>query len=282
MGPVPRELQGLTFVEEQIVARARAKCFIVHLREDKYKKGKKTGHSDDERISRRPNEQRGFKGHIIIHPQRPEQLDSVLPPTIEEILTPICVIFVGAQPPTKEWLKEKAKPLCVRREKIRTALNWLKEHNHLYSDITIDNSRLACLPDDDVLPVHVEHVLPTVSDDVLTDRYDADPEIDSLATDDSDNRDGSSRAEVEFQKVVVTDVEGRAPANELRAAAIRHIKQKGGGYLEVPHDPRPVNEFCNPQLFPMLYPCLFPYGLGGCENPLRRRPLSLKRHVKHL
>ena len=27
-----------------------------------------------------------------------------------------------------------------------------------------------------------------------------------------------------------------------------------------------MNEFCNPDLFPMMYPTLFPYGLGGFEN----------------
>ena len=56
-----------------------------------------------------------------------------------------------------------------------------------------------------------------------------------------------------------------------------------------------MNEFCNPDLFPMMYPTLFPYGLGGFENtndseltvdgpqqPQHKTPLSLKQHVKHL
>ncbi|KAH9851807.1 hypothetical protein C2E23DRAFT_732212, partial [Lenzites betulinus] len=272
LGPVPTELKDLTFLEEQIVARARAKSFIVHLKEDKYKKNKNKNGSEDESSTRRPNEQRGFKGHIIIHPQRPERLDDILPPTVDDILTPICIIFVGAEPPTQQWLKDKAKPLGVRREKVRSALDWLKSNNHLYRDITIDNERLNDLPLDGLLPFHVEHVQPNVSEEALTDRYD------DLRL---SNRDGTTREHVEFQKVVITDVDGRAPANELRAAAIRHIKDKGGGYMEVPHDPTPVNEFCNPQLFPMLYPTLFPYGVGGCENPSRRRPLSLRRHIKH-
>ena len=38
-------------------------------------------------------------------------------------------------------------------------------------------------------------------------------------------------SDVLFQNVVITDVDGRAPANELRAAAIRHIKKKGGAYV---------------------------------------------------
>ena len=68
---------------------------------------------------------------------------------------------------------------------------------------------------------------------------------------------------------MITDVDGAAPANELRAAAIRHVKKKGGGYIEINHDPTPVNEFFNPEMFPMIYPTLFPYGIGGFENQNR-------------
>ncbi|KAI0350377.1 hypothetical protein OH77DRAFT_1573329 [Trametes cingulata] len=261
-------------------AACRWQAYIVHLKEDnnKHRKNHKDGISDDEG-SRRPNLQRGFKGHIIIHPQRPEQIDNVLPPTVSDIITPICVIFVGSMPPTLEWLKKHAKPLAVRREKVRSALEWLRHNNALYDGISVDEERLAALPEDGLLPVHIhiEHVMPTASDDALTSRYDA-----NVAYDDEDLTTQTNTEERSEQKVVITDVDGRSPANELRAAAVRHIKERGGGYVEVPHGPVPLNEFCNPELFPMLYPCLFPYGIGGCEDPLRARPLSLHRHIKHL
>ncbi len=57
---------------------------------------------------------------------------------------------------------------------------------------------------------------------------------------------------IPFQNVVITDVDANASSNELRAAAIRHIKKKGGGYIQIPHDPSPVNKFFNPELFPMI------------------------------
>jgi hypothetical protein len=63
-----------------------------------------------------------------------------------------------------------------------------------------------------------------------------------------------------FQSVVITDVDGHAPANKLRAAAVRRIKKRGA-YVGLLHDPTPVNEFCNPGLFPMIYPTLFPYAV---------------------
>jgi hypothetical protein len=56
-----------------------------------------------------------------------------------------------------------------------------------------------------------------------------------------------------FENVVITDIDGQAPPNELRAATLRHIK-RGGGYIQIPHEPKPVNEFFNPELFPLIYP----------------------------
>jgi hypothetical protein len=260
LGPVPNELKDLTVVEEAMIARCRAKCWVIQLK--------------DENQLDLPNTQRGMKGHIIVYPQRPSELASILPPPIEDIITPICVIFIGSTPPTTEWLREKAKPLCVRREKVRSALVWLKEHNRHYKNVVIDHDSLNLLDDDDILPFHVEHVLPSHASETLTSRYDSSLPLESSVQCAGD-------ASTPFQNVVVTDVDGHAPPNELRAAAIRHVTKNGGGYIEIPHDPEPVNEFCNPDLFPMIYPTLFPYGIGGFEDPKRSSKISLKRHVRH-
>ena len=87
---------------------------------------------------------------------------------------------------------------------------------------------------------------------------------------------------IPFQNVVITDVDGHAPSNELHAAAVRHVKKKGGGYIKIPHDPTPVNEFFNPSLFPMIYLTLFPYGIGGFEENLQSSKLTMKTQIKHL
>jgi hypothetical protein len=60
------------------------------------------------------------------------------------------------------------------------------------------------------------------------------------------------------------------------------MAKAGSNYIEVPHGPKAVNEFHNPHLFPMLYPTLFPYGVGGMLDDHRHSRLGLKRHVKHL
>ena len=190
-------------------------------------------------------------GHIIIYPQHPSEIAKVLPPSINDLLTPICVLFVGANPPTLEWLREKAKPLCVRREKVRNALNWLKENNPLYVDIEINNDLLNSLDDSHILPYHIEHVVPSDKIESLVSRYDEDATLD--LNQDSSAPGTNINDTIPFQNVVITDVDGHAPSHELRAAALRHIKH-GGGYIQIPHDPTPVNEFRNPSLFPMIYP----------------------------
>lgn len=101
VGPVPPQLADLTPVEESMVALCRAKCWILQLKED-------------DRVQRLPGTQRAMRGHIIIHPQQPEKIETVLPLTMEDAAKPICVVFVGSSKPSKEWLKEKAKPLVVR------------------------------------------------------------------------------------------------------------------------------------------------------------------------
>lgn len=158
VGAVPAQLHDLTFIEEFIIARCRAKCWIVHLKEDKNSEHAPVAASD----------QRGFKKHVIVYPQRPEALATVLPSSLEEILMPICIMFVGSSRPTKQWLEQKAKPLAVRRERIRAALLWLKEHNPFYSEVVIDEGAIQQLPHDGILPYEIQCIQPNEGQDALT------------------------------------------------------------------------------------------------------------------
>ncbi|KAJ7125919.1 hypothetical protein C8R44DRAFT_593527, partial [Mycena epipterygia] len=128
-----------------MIARCRAKCWIIQSKEE-----------DDYST---PITQRGVRGHVIVYPQRPSAIAKVLPPSIEEIITPICVIFVGSKPPTTEWLQKKAKPLTVPKEKVLNALAWLQAHNPLYKDVEINPRVFDGQPDEAILPFHVQHVI---------------------------------------------------------------------------------------------------------------------------
>jgi hypothetical protein len=92
LGPVPDVLKDLTVIEEAMIARCRAKSWIVQL-----------DAKNDDICSSTPDVQRGVKGHVIIYPQRPSEIAQILPPLLEDILTPVCVLFVGSSPPTPQW-----------------------------------------------------------------------------------------------------------------------------------------------------------------------------------
>jgi len=264
LGSVPPEMKNMTMVEEMLVARCRAKCCIVKLQD----------HRANVSL---PSAQRGIKGNIIIYPQRVGGLVNVLPPPVDDVIHPICVLFVGQTLPSRSWLKEKAYPLVVRREVVRQSLVWLKAHNPLYKDIEIDEARLQALPANGLLDYNIEHIPSSAHLEALESRYDTNPSEENV--DESLPPDESTQ--IEFSNVVITDVDAHAPAGDLKAAALRHFKQ-GGGFLAVPHEPVPVNEFFDPSLFPMLYPTLFPYGIGGVEDKRRMVTISFENHVKHL
>ncbi|KAJ3559445.1 hypothetical protein NM688_g341 [Phlebia brevispora] len=262
VGPVPQELKDLTDVEELMIAQCRAKCCIVRLKND--------GTEGKRKLE---NMQRGLKGNIIEYPQRPGRLLTVLPPPVRDIISIVCVLFVGSTVPTREWLLEKAKPLAVRKDHVRRALLWLKRYNPLYRDIEIDHAVIDSLPDDGMLPYHVETVSSSEEADMLVSRYDSREEGCSEVS--------SKPCDTVFQSVVISDVDGHAPESQLRAAAIRHFR-KDLGYLEIPHESMPANEFFDPSLFPRMYPTLYLYGIGGFEDSLRACSVSFKRHAKHL
>ena len=264
LGSVPTQMKEMTMVEEMLVARCRGKQCIVKLQD----------HRTDVSL---PSSQRGFKGHVINYPQQVEELSNVLPPPLDDVIHPICIMFVGPTLPSQSWLKDRAYPLVVRREVVRQNLLWLKAHNPLYSNISIDEGRLNELPTNGLLSYKIEHIQPSEDLDAPESRYDTNPSSDS--TDSMPPPDETSR--IQFSNLVITDVDGNASPKDLKAATLRHYKQ-GGSFLAVPHEPTPVNEFFNPSLLPMMYPTLFPYGIGGIEDKRRKSPISFEKHVRHL
>lgn len=154
LGPVPPEMKELSMVEEMLIARCRTKQCVVKLQD----------HRTDVSL---PSSQRGFKGHIIVYPQKVDEISNVLPPPIDDVVHPICIMFIGSTPPTESWLKEKAYPLVVRREIVRQSLIWLKAHNPLYRDITVDEERLQDLPVNGLLGYKIEHIQPADDSDAI-------------------------------------------------------------------------------------------------------------------
>lgn len=185
-------------------------------------------------------------------------------------------------------MNKKARLLTAQADWIRSALVWLKAHNPLYKDIESNEAVIEEIHQTSALPFHVQHILLSDVQDVLQSWYDNCDETPMvaanvvLAESQEGEKDCESTQEIPFEKVVISDIHGHASSNELLAAAIHHVKKKGGSYIKIGHESLPVNEFDNTILFPMIYPMLYPYGIGSFEDRLRTVLASMKAHVKHL
>lgn len=159
-------------------------------------------------------------------------------------------------------------------KKVCNALLRLIANNLLYHNVSVNDEVLENLEDEHVLPVHMEHIVVDQASDLLTSHYDTSSQ-DTIPS----KNDYKGAA---FKDVVVSDVDQNSTAKEQQIVALRHLHLKGSMHLSVPHGSHPVNEFNNLFLFPLIYPTLFPYGLGGFDHPKWQTRLSMQYHVKHL
>ena len=118
-GAVPIELQGLTEIEEMLIARA---CPIMC-------------------VYRKHGGQRGYKGHVLNLPQDIKGFLTKLPANVTEL--PYLII-------RRHGAENTHRDCKVRREKVLQAITWLKENNPFYADIEIDYEALQRLPVDGI------------------------------------------------------------------------------------------------------------------------------------
>ncbi|KAJ1518875.1 hypothetical protein ONE63_011522 [Megalurothrips usitatus] len=116
-GEVPEELQGLTFTEEQLIARVHPMITVFKLKGHQY----------------------GYKGNIINFCQDVKSFAKVLPHNINDLSSIINVIRKNKD---GDEIQHQ-----VRVAKIRNALMWLKNHNPFYADIEISEENLQLLPE---------------------------------------------------------------------------------------------------------------------------------------
>ncbi|PPQ71479.1 hypothetical protein CVT24_011973 [Panaeolus cyanescens] len=257
LGVIPEELCGLTYAEEGMLSLCRAKTTVLQLTEFESKQTSMLA-------------QKALKGNIVVFPQNPSAVARTLPVKPQEIAKYMCVVFIGNSVPTREWLLNKAKPLLVRPAKLRAALVWLKNNNPLYRHVQIDYQVLDSLPATSVLPVDVHRYDNIVSFVKLSSNYDPSSNV---RTDPDLFED-----DVEFEKTCIPESVDVSSPSKMRAQAALHLKE-GGAFVPIAHGNSPCNEFNNPTLFPKMYPTLYPYGLGGFENPSRSARLSMEKHV---
>ena len=129
LGEIPDALQGLTWIEERLIARAHISGMIL-------------------RLERQSNASYlGIKGHAVLYPQDTRTLLDILPLPPSRLPDMIRVVWTGKSSPTIAELRTK---LSVRTKRVYDALLWLCRNNEDYKNVIIDHSEFAKWP-----PVYV-------------------------------------------------------------------------------------------------------------------------------
>jgi hypothetical protein len=139
---IPLELKVLTLPERVLIARFFPAAYIVKLYPKK--KGARNWASSGLHS--------GLRGNVSTYRLNTDQIahlasSHIMPPSPAILAATIGVTFVGPNN-----LPQKTMPgfLRVNRTRVRVALQWLKENNPLYTNITISAERLEALPVDGV------------------------------------------------------------------------------------------------------------------------------------
>ncbi|KAF9061360.1 hypothetical protein BDP27DRAFT_1235434, partial [Rhodocollybia butyracea] len=202
---------------------------------------------------------------IFVNPTA--QLYETLPPPIEDALDDIlAVIFTGPSEPLPEDLRWS--PFFVRKKVIENALTWLKLNHPDYADLDMQKSadNLLLYPEEGVLAI-MDYQYAT-SNKI--------PEATGL--DNQEYEEGTSSGPCPFRVHGLTEKQvSEMGLDEMKIQALQYMNG-GGNILEIQHGSKTESIYDNSQLYPKMFPWLFPYGSGGIGTST----LSEVEHIKHL
>ena len=245
-GEVPEELQGLTEIEEMLIARVFPVMSVYKLR----------------------GGQHGYRGNVINFPQDVQEFATKLPRSPSSLE----VLVVRRQSASNS---EAYREFRVRRVKVARALNWLKDNNRYYADIIIDNEVLRSLPIND----SVDKQLQDISDDENDD--DVISDIENEANDD----DVITRSEKD-DDVITRSFVPLLPSGNREDAAIKEtldrVQEGNHSNIAWPQiNSNPVNEFQTSGYIACAFPSLYPTGSADLRAE-RIRDIKPAEYFKHL
>ena len=242
IGKVPEALKNLRYVEKILVAKVRHTCAYVKV----------------------ASGMRKMKANVVAFESPVPKIYGVLPPPREDIEEVLAILFTGPSKPTPEDFART--PFLVRRNAVINALEWLKLNHADYADMEISNENMA----------QYEETMPPVSIEYRPAETNKVPEGTSVF--DCEEEDGTTEGDCAFTVHGLTGetLQTMAP-DALKALALRHLNSNGK-MLAVGHSDTLQSMWNNTQLYPQMFPWLFPYGLGG----IGASSISDKEHKRHL
>ncbi|KAE8231451.1 hypothetical protein CF326_g3538 [Tilletia indica] len=266
-GYLPKELQDVTWLEERLCAKYLASAYVVRLYD-------LTAPGAEEE---RP---RVMKGHACSFPLNTVSTATKLPWAVDKDTALLSCIVIG---PRKPRLQDLRGVFTVRRAKVQALLLYLREHCQGYPQFAIDDDALNSLPDDDVPELLMRHVMHESNDNVpsLFARETAGLDVHPAALGDEEEEDPHARTFLEHHGLL--DINGVSVAAHTRtASALANATGTERPDLIIRHGSTFIEDYNNPDLFPGMFPTLFPWGTGGFEQKRRKTPLSFARQAKHL
>lgn len=244
VGSCPAVLQNLTYVEQLMIARFRHSFCVAQV---------SLG-------------QRYLSANVIVFGQPVARAYDVLPPPRVELEQVFAILCLGPSRPTEDDFRRT--PFLLRHRVFSRALEWLLVNSDCYESVGFSHSNLLQYPEDQPFVGVVYRHQETTQSGANTACYNSDPVT------------GSEKGQCAF---IVHSVNGEELVNmpyEAKVAhAIRYFED-GGQALGFGHDSRPESIYHNPELYPGLFPWLYPFGKGGFGNSSIDTQLSHIGHVR--
>ena len=265
-GILPEEFLDLTWIEERVCARFSNTAVVTRLYQ-----------SSD------PSQPTVFHGNTCAHEMNVNSTAAVLPRAPSDVNDLLSVVFIGSHKFRPEYLGNMYR---IRKSKVWRFLQWLRAHNRLYAEVSLDILTMELYPEDGYLPGIENRVV-----------HDPDLDAGNVFGDEtagmsehpaellrSPGTPESEPPSVMIEKMGVSDPEcDRMPGRLFTSAALRNLVPSGSDLpdLVLHRGSIAVPEYNNPDLIPGMYPTLFPTGIGGFEVPDRICSISFQQQAKY-
>jgi Helitron helicase-like domain at N-terminus len=263
----PADLEGLTYIEECVIALAHPIGAVIKLTSG----GKCLG-----------IEYRGSRGHFITFKQDPSQLLTILPSSTLDLYKHVTISWAGMSKPTPENLLAFCR---IEKARVLRALLWLVQNNPLYRDVRIDFDLIRSWEDRFVPETLIETAIITDKNAELDHR---EGYITNLEDGSYENDFDALHEDVEPGTVIggsfLSDEDGQNKNKQM--AFIAKLTELAQEQDVEPHieyssthpesDMIPRSIFHDADYFPAAFPTLFPSGSGGHKDPRRTEDVSLE------